>query len=602
MKRILLLCAYLVAASPALAADTWTYARSDHFEVYTTGGEGRAREALNYFEQVRAFMTVFLKVSPSTSAPTRLIIFSNERQFAPYRPNEVAFAYYQPGPDRDYIVMQSLDADAYPVVVHEYTHLIVKHSGVLFPLWLNEGVSEFLSTLERNGNEMHIGRVPLGQLLYLQEGVRLMSLERLFSVGHGSVEYNTKAHAGVFYAQSWALTHLLLTDARYAPGAQKFLAMMEKGAASATAMEQAFGKSLAIVERDLTGYIRQNRFSYGRQPFKSPPTVRFPARTVDAFDADLVTANLLANSREREADARAAFERLATQKPDDLPLIESRAYFELRHGESANARPHLARAVELGSQNPQVYRDYAAIEDGKAEELLAKAVALAPQDLDTRLRYSSILLAAGRNGQALSMLVQAERVPAESGFQFFQLLAIAYMRLNEIERAKEAAAKAAQYAEPGEEARYAEQMIKMIDQFVANRDAIEAARRAAKERRDAAGTLAPSEPVPDVSTIAAAPFTPGTANREQPFSIVVTGRIRNMECGKEAPVLEVATPNGTVRLLVDNGGAITVLGTKDGMADLHCGSQDVRIKVGYIPVVNPARKTVGNVRLLDYRP
>ena len=598
MRPILLVCAWLAAVSPAFAADNWTYGRSDNFEVYTTGGEGRAREALNYFEQVRAFLTVFLGVSPSTSAPTRLIIFSNERQFAPYRPNEVAFAYYQPGPDRDYIVMQALDANAYPVVVHEYTHLLIKHSGALYPLWFNEGIAEFLSTLERNGNEMNFGQVPLGPLRYLQEGVELMSFDRLFGVGHSSAEYNTKAHAGVFYSQSWALTHMLLSDERYLPGAGKFLAMMERGAASATAVEQAFGKTLAIVDRDLNGYIRQNRYRYRHLPFKLPPTVRFPTRPVDAFDADLVTANLLANSGDREAAARAAFERLASQKPDDLALIESRAYFEVRREQSANARSHLARAVALGSQNPQVYRDYAVIEPGRAEELLATAVKLAPEHLDTRLHYASVLLAGNRNGQALSTLSQVKRVPRESAFQFFQLLANVYMQLGEVEGGKTAAAKAAEYAESDSQKRYAQELVKSIDQFVANRQAIEEARRKAKERA-AAGT--PDAPdTADASTIAAAPFTPGTAGG-QPLSIVVEGRIRNMECGKDAPVMEVATSSSTLRLLIDNGDAITVLGTQDGRVDLQCGRQDVRIRIGYVPAVNPARKTVGNVRLLDYR-
>ena len=599
MRLSALLCAILAVGSPAFGADEWTYARSDNFEVYTTGGEGRAREALNYFEHVRAFMAAFMNASPSGGAPTRLIIFSNEREFAPYKPNEVAIAYYQPGPDRDYIVMQALDADAYPVVVHEYTHLLTKHSGDLYPLWLNEGIAEFLSTVERNGNEMIIGGVPLGPLRYLQEGVELLSFDRLFGVGHSSAEYNTKAHAGVFYSQSWALTHMLFSDDRYLPGASKFLDLVESGAASATAIEQAFGKTLAIVERDLNGYIRQNRYRYRKLPFKSPPAVRFPTRPVDAFEAGLVTANLLANSGDRESDAHAAFERLASQKPDDLALIESRAYFEVRRRQSANARSHLARAVALGSQNPQLYRDYARIDPDKAEELLPKAIALAPEHLDTRLHYASVLLAGNRNGQALTVLAPVKRVPRESAFQFFQLLANAYMRLREVESGKAAAAKAAQYAEPGEEARYAEELVKSIDQLVANRQAIEEARRKANERA-AAGTPDAPEAV-DVSTIAAAPFTPGAVGGQRPISIVVEGRIRNMECGKGEPVVEVATSTGTLRLLIDNGKAITVEGTKDGMADLQCGAQDVRIRIGYVPSVDPARKTVGKVRLLDYR-
>ena len=52
-------------------------------------------------------------------------MFSGDRNYKPYRPNEAAIAYYRPGPDRDYIVMKSFDAEGYPTVVHEYAHLIV---------------------------------------------------------------------------------------------------------------------------------------------------------------------------------------------------------------------------------------------------------------------------------------------------------------------------------------------------------------------------------------------------------------------------------------------------------------------------------------------
>src|SRR5688572_20618959 len=69
------------------AAENWTYAASEHFEVYTTAGAGTAREALNYFERVYDFYTFIFRGAPKVKDRTRLIIFSNDRQFAPYRPN-----------------------------------------------------------------------------------------------------------------------------------------------------------------------------------------------------------------------------------------------------------------------------------------------------------------------------------------------------------------------------------------------------------------------------------------------------------------------------------------------------------------------------------
>src|SRR5580765_3353970 len=102
------LAAMTVCAPMLVAAPTWTYSSSAHFEVYTTGGDARARDALLYFERAHAFFASYLQLSPTEARPTRLVIFSSDREYSPYRPNEFATAFYQPGPDRDYIVMRSI--------------------------------------------------------------------------------------------------------------------------------------------------------------------------------------------------------------------------------------------------------------------------------------------------------------------------------------------------------------------------------------------------------------------------------------------------------------------------------------------------------------
>jgi len=122
------LCSCFLLAPGLRAAGTWTYASSAHFEVYTTGGEARARDALLYFERAHAFFRSYLKLTSVQSRPTRLIVFSNEKEYVPYRPNEFATAYYQSGPDGDNIVMQSLEQSSLTVVVHEYVHLVIRHS------------------------------------------------------------------------------------------------------------------------------------------------------------------------------------------------------------------------------------------------------------------------------------------------------------------------------------------------------------------------------------------------------------------------------------------------------------------------------------------
>src|SRR5678816_4267487 len=193
MRPALILVVLLLTARVE-AAETWTYASSEHFEVYTSAGAGTARQSLAYFERIHTFFAQQLNLRPTPKAPTRLIIFSNDRQFAPYRPNASAAAFYQSGVDRDYIVMGRFDEESNDIVAHEYMHLIVRYSRAQFPVWLNEGLAEFFSTVAPEGGKMTVGKVPEERLLYLRSGVALIDIRRLFAIGHDSPEYNSRSH------------------------------------------------------------------------------------------------------------------------------------------------------------------------------------------------------------------------------------------------------------------------------------------------------------------------------------------------------------------------------------------------------------------------
>ena len=59
-------------------------------------------------------------------------------EFTPYSPRANSAAYYVRSPKRDYIVMGDLSPESYKTAVHEYTHLIVRHSGLRIPIWLRD--------------------------------------------------------------------------------------------------------------------------------------------------------------------------------------------------------------------------------------------------------------------------------------------------------------------------------------------------------------------------------------------------------------------------------------------------------------------------------
>src|SRR5580765_529704 len=586
MPRVAL-AAWLAMAALSAAAPKWTYASSDHFEVYTTGGDGRAREALVSFERVHAFFTDYMNLSPATARPTRLIVFSGENEFKPYRANAVSRAYYQAAADRDYIVMSSLDSESQRVVVHEYVHLLVRHSNLDYPVWLNEGLAEFFSTIEAQGSKMAVGRVPVDRLVYLNTEARLIPLARLLAVEHGDPEYNTSAHAGTFYSESWALVHMLMTDSRYRPHVHAFMDAVGNGADAHAALPSAFGKTLAAVQSDLEGYIRKQTYVYFTAPYKEPKiSDKAPVRPADVFEAGLVTANLLAASPGKEAEAGAAFDALAQVKPEDVDLLESRAYFELRTANPDEARPLLERAIALGSTNAATYRDYATrfgVPLDSAETLLRKAVTLDPADLALRLYLAETQLGLKKGADALATLAPVQKVGQDYAFQLLQLLANAHVMERHWPEASGAARQAMDHARTPEEKRYAANLVQSIADYAARVAESEALRTGAPAPATIpAGAPRPSSTVP----IGMPPLT-------------AVGRLKNMICGAP-PILEISADGGTLRLVIDDPLLIRVTGTGQAQAELRCGPQDVPVRVGYEPAADHAHNTIGNVRLIDF--
>ena len=224
------------ALKPLSAAQHWITVSTPHFEMYTTNSEKQAIRSLQVFEQVRYFFGQNSKNKRAPEEQVRIIAFSSEREFKPYRPNAGTFAYYQQSRERDYIVMQDIEPEHQQAALHEYTHLIVQHSKLDLPIWLNEGMADLYSSLEPHGQKAMVGRsIPdrfytLGQQPWMDWNV-------VFTVDRQSPYYNEKDKMSIFYAQSWALTHMLRLSASYPDRFSEFVDLVSNGTQTADALQ-----------------------------------------------------------------------------------------------------------------------------------------------------------------------------------------------------------------------------------------------------------------------------------------------------------------------------------------------------------------------------
>ena len=146
--------------------------------------------------------------------------------------------------------MGTLGAENAPLAIHEYMHLLMRHLKLNVPVWLNEGFAEVYSTLKPVGGRIQLGTPPVGRAVTLAQD-KWLPLTRLLSINTGSPEYNEKSHAGILYAQSWLLVHMLTLGDEYRDGFSKFVITLSENPDPAAAFETVYHKKLWQVETGL---------------------------------------------------------------------------------------------------------------------------------------------------------------------------------------------------------------------------------------------------------------------------------------------------------------------------------------------------------------
>jgi tetratricopeptide (TPR) repeat protein len=405
---ILACCALSLSAA---ARDPWLRIKSPNFEIFTTAGERSGRDLARHFERVRAFFVQAFGAAPTDARPVRVIAFRNEREYQPYRPSEAAAAFYLTGPVRDYIVMSGAGGEFYEAAVHEYVHLLIQQGQSKVPLWVNEGMFELYSTVDSTGGQMVVGKAPERCADVLSSG-QWIDLAALFDVGPKSPLYNEKTRAGMFYSESWVLTHMLLLDSRYRANHKALMDAFAAGADAAAAFQAAYGKSVAEVQKDLRGYVASDRLTVAVFNLQW-------AKANDALDiseaspqAGLALADMTSETAGRVSHALEAYNQLSRDYPSSWEVEGGWAAALARLGESADAMPHFARAIELGCRDAATFIAYsqalmAARRNGEAVSVMRTAVNLDPTPGPAHRQLGMALTAAGSYPEALVEFAKA---------------------------------------------------------------------------------------------------------------------------------------------------------------------------------------------------
>jgi Flp pilus assembly protein TadD len=559
------------------AADSsWLRLESPHFELVTSAGAGSGREALRRLEQIRNVFESRTQQKNLTPLPVRIFLFRSESEFRPYQVNENAAGYYSPGPDRDYIAMQAGGADLYRIVFHEYVHLMMRHAGVHVPVWLNEGTAEVYSTLELHGSEVRIGELIPAHIATLRSET-LLDLKLLLSVDHSSPHYNEREKTGIFYAQSWALAHMLNFSPAYQAGTANLISMLASGEEPARAFQQAFGKGLNSVRSDLLTYIRRDRFAGIRFEAKRPRDLgKIEAAPIADVDSTLLLSDLLINIRRAE-QADGMLQELAGRHPDRPEVQAALGDAALRRHEDLVAKRHYERAMELGSTSGRLRYDYALVQrelgimDSEIVRSLTEAVQLDPRLFDAHYLLGYMELKAERHAEAVKHLETASELrPLRASV--WEHLALAYHGSGNRANARAAARKARKLAVTPEDIARTEATLRLVES-------------------DAIVQAQPPAPAPERPHWA----RPGSVSR-------VEGTLIQVDCLDEKARLHVLHPGGKMFLLVSYPRQVVLRGSEGVSTELACGPVTPRrVAIEYRRSASASWGTEGEVSSIEFR-
>ncbi|MDT5060250.1 MAG: hypothetical protein QOH63_709 [Acidobacteriota bacterium] len=345
----------LVAPVCALEArEQWTGVQSKNFLLVGNAVERDIRKVAARLEQFReAFMRLLSVDHFDASVPMTVMVFKTDESYRPFeplyqgQPAGVA-GFFLSSQDVDYITfsadrkhVRDVDALAY----HEYVHVLVRNSFRNAPPWFNEGLAEYYSTFElSDGNKRVTLGKPIGNRVQTLRERELLPVETLFSVDSDSAYYNEPDKRKLFYAESWALVHYLLSGPRR-PQLSTYLELLGKGMAVEDAFQKAFETNFAGMDNEIRQYIRLNNYPQQRVTFDQGvefDTLMQSSALTEA-EAQFYLGDLLLHTNRLEA-AEAYLQKAVALDENLAAAQASLGVLRMRQNRFDEATQHLERA------------------------------------------------------------------------------------------------------------------------------------------------------------------------------------------------------------------------------------------------------------------
>jgi tetratricopeptide (TPR) repeat protein len=389
-------------AQTAFASDEpkWLEIHTAHFYVLTDAGEKRGREVALRLEQMRLlFGELLMRDKLKLPLPITVVALKSDKYFgliAPTKQNREK-AFYLPGSDRIYIVLNLFETEPWRAVAHPLAHYLMNYNYPPAQGWFDEGFAEYFGSLRLDNKGVDIGGDPEMQSEWYEDAFEdlarnpntpqsltqlvsspvWLNMVDLFTMKHDGSGTREGTHHTLYYAQSWITVHYLINKNKLPQTGAYFDLVLNQKVPVDKAIVQAFDLTPATLEeaikkhfKDLSGLgialdrSKQPNVETSNADVAQPYHLAAPlgedeigitaTATTDAA-ARAVIGDIMARIPDRRDQALQELKQLTDDPKDNELARRALAWDHISQKKFDAAADELERAFELDPRDPWIW-------------------------------------------------------------------------------------------------------------------------------------------------------------------------------------------------------------------------------------------------------
>ncbi|NIP13290.1 MAG: tetratricopeptide repeat protein [Pseudomonadales bacterium] len=437
MRRTLSLIVALAACLPlAGRADPfgheWCVYPAESFEILSDLKPRQIRRLATELEIFRQTAARFIPGAGAANLPIRIVVFRDRDDFRETMNSPTFGGFMQPSLRGATLVLgpQGENRLLHTTARHEYSHYLLRNRiEVSFPVWYDEGLASFLSTMSTRRRSVLVGEAPARHLnARLQRAA--VSLEELIEAKN--VYTWERGKLNDFYTGAWTVVHYLTLG--HLVGFQDRREQLNRYLSEVvTPFQAVMDLPYDQLQTELLTYTDRRKLPTIAlpRPEIAESSAEVSCLTEDERDYELALAMI----KKRPENALSIFADLQRKHPDDVRHLVGLAAASAELNRPAEAEGYAAAAVKLAPDEPGAQIEYGirlirgcimvrALDCDerwqKAVTLFRSGVRADPERFDAVMGLGLSYLHSGRPGDALNYLkIAYQKAPWAPHLNFY---------------------------------------------------------------------------------------------------------------------------------------------------------------------------------------